>query len=320
MFSLKYQISNPESWHQEMAKQIPIETSGNSFLLQNSFGSGGGQFVALQPGLWIEQLDLTLKEQLSVEILPKQHNDYFSVTFWLTNAQVKQQLQERELQFKYDNVSIVLVSSTIHTAYNLPINEEIKTFMIWMSKEWMLENVVSTKNAGLRQVFERDAPIYYTESLDYKFKYLLDKTDFTHSEKLPLLINTLQLLNCFFRNLEQHSCANLASLHLHNSDLKKLMIVREYINANPLKEISLEFMSTMAGMSLSKFKRLFKEVFRTTPYKYCLKIKLEIAMELLQTNKYSVSEVGFLIGYSNLSQFSKAFKNYHGLLPSDVKS
>lgn len=46
----------------------------------------------------------------------------------------------------------------------------------------MLENVVSTKNAGLRQVFERDAPIYYTESLDYKFKYLLDKTDFTHSE------------------------------------------------------------------------------------------------------------------------------------------
>lgn len=57
MFSLKYQISNPESWHQEMAKQIPIETSGNSFLLQNSFGSGGGQFVALQPGLWIEQLE-----------------------------------------------------------------------------------------------------------------------------------------------------------------------------------------------------------------------------------------------------------------------
>lgn len=117
-----------------MAKQIPIETSGNSFLLTNSFGAGGGQFVALQAGLWIEQLDLTLKEQLSVEILPKQHNDYFSVTFWLTNAQVKQQLQERELQFKYDNVSIVLVSSTIHTAYNLPINEEIKTFMIWMSK------------------------------------------------------------------------------------------------------------------------------------------------------------------------------------------
>ncbi|MDE0535476.1 helix-turn-helix domain-containing protein [Tenacibaculum sp. L6] len=96
------------------------------------------------------------------------------------------------------------------------------------------------------------------------------------------------------------------------------MKVRKVLDTNPEKEILLNDLSGIAGMSLSKFKRLFKQVLGTTPYKYHLKNKMEKAMETLQQGNYSVSETGFLMGYSNLSQFSKAFKNHFGILPSEV--
>lgn len=78
-------------------------------------------------------------------------------------------------------------------------------------------------------------------------------------------------------------------------------------------------LSKIAGMSLSKFKRLFRQIFSTTPYQYHLANKMEKSMKTLKEDSYSISEIGFLMGYSNLSQFSKAFKNHFGVLPSEVK-
>ena len=46
---------------------------------------------------------------------------------------------------------------------------------------------------------------------------------------------------------------------------------------------------------------------------------MERSFELLESKKYSVAEVGFMIGYSNPSHFSKAFRDHFGVLPNEVK-
>lgn len=321
MFKFKYQISTPENWHKDMESQIPIVLKENTFKLKSEFGTGGAQYFELQPGLWIEEMDFNLKDHLDVEVLRKPTNDAFFINFWLTNAQVKQLFSEDEkvLDFKYDNVSVVLLSSATNSFYALPKNQQVKLVMIWMTREWLLENAVGTKNRRFRSLFEGDAPLYLTESLDYRFKYILEQIDFKNSSKLNLLSSTLQLLNFFFKNLEKQNVNNLATLNIHNSDLKRMLYVKEYVHANPLEDNSLDDMAEIAGMSLSKFKRLFKKVFGTTPYKYCMEHKLNLAMEMLKKENYSVSQTGFMIGYSNLSQFSKAFKNKFGQLPSQVR-
>ncbi len=52
-------------------------------------------------------------------------------------------------------------------------------------------------------------------------------------------------------------------------------------------------------------------------YEYYQKNRMHKAKELLETTKYSVSDVGSLLGYQNLSNFSHAFKKEFGQLPKD---
>lgn len=318
MFKFKYQISNPINMQLDMEKQIPVQLKDNSFLLKSDLGKGNSLYHELQPGLWIQYMDFKLKENLEVEVLPKPTNDAFFITFWLTSTNVKQFFKDREFDFTFDNVSVVLLSSATNCFYDIPKNEDVRFFMIWMSREWLLQNAIGEKTPELKTIVNNNDPIYVSENLDYKFKHLLSKLDLVNSKKLNILTHTIQLLNYFFKNLEKQSYNNIATLNIHHRDIKQLMNVKEYIHSSPLEEISLELMAGMANMSLSKFKRLFKKVFGTTPYRYCLNNKMEIARETLQKEDYSVSETGFMIGYSNLSQFSKAFKNHFGYLPSEI--
>lgn len=68
-------------------------------------------------------------------------------------------------------------------------------------------------------------------------------------------------------------------------------------------------------MSDSKIQKLFKHIFGKSIYQYILSIRMEHAKNLLQSGNYSVSEVGFQVGYSNLSHFSKMFYKHYGIKP-----
>jgi len=53
-------------------------------------------------------------------------------------------------------------------------------------------------------------------------------------------------------------------------------------------------------------------------YEYYNRHRLEKARGLLQSGEYSVKEVGLDIGFSNLSNFAKAFKKEFGILPNEM--
>ncbi|MDD4115272.1 MAG: helix-turn-helix transcriptional regulator, partial [Massilibacteroides sp.] len=74
-------------------------------------------------------------------------------------------------------------------------------------------------------------------------------------------------------------------------------------------------LSIEAGMSISKLQKCFPQVFGKSISQYALSEKMNLARQKLDTKKYSVSEVGYQIGYSNLSHFSIAFKNEFGVNP-----
>ena len=123
----------------------------------------------------------------------------------------------------------------------------------------------------------------------------------------------------FFSKLEHRKVDGDRRGDIHPQDMEHLIAVQNMMDSNPLKNFGLDELAQKAHMSVSKFKRLFKEVFGQTPYNHYLRNRLEIAMNMLRDEDYSISEVGHLIGYSNLSHFANAFKKHFGLNPSDVR-
>jgi AraC family transcriptional regulator len=93
---------------------------------------------------------------------------------------------------------------------------------------------------------------------------------------------------------------------------------KNYIDDHFLEKINLETIAREAKLSEYHFIRLFKTVFNTTPYKYIIQKRLKFALELLQ-NHYSISEITLLLGYTDVSAFSNAFKQHFGFSPKYIK-
>lgn len=76
-------------------------------------------------------------------------------------------------------------------------------------------------------------------------------------------------------------------------------------------------------MYLSPFyiSKIFKSETGDAPIRHLINIRLEKAMELLQSGfAGSIQEVAVQVGYEDAYHFSKLFKKRYGIPPSQVKS
>lgn len=69
------------------------------------------------------------------------------------------------------------------------------------------------------------------------------------------------------------------------------------------------------GMSVSAFHTHFKAVTGTTPLQYQKKLRLIEARRLMQSERHSVSEAAFGVGYESPTQFSREYARMFGLPP-----
>lgn len=96
-------------------------------------------------------------------------------------------------------------------------------------------------------------------------------------------------------------------------------IIKE-IEANLHAEINVGDLAKKANMSIYEFRRIFSFVAGISFGEYVRKRKLShSALELYQ-KKMNVTEISKKYGYDSPSSFSRAFKDFHGISPSDVIS
>ncbi|MCF6407294.1 helix-turn-helix transcriptional regulator [Chitinophaga filiformis] len=135
------------------------------------------------------------------------------------------------------------------------------------------------------------------------------------------------LSNDFFYNVVTKDAVNVPS-HLgagkirglyFRSDLNlyKLFSIRKKLMENSHLTIKLPALAKEIGMGQSKMVKLFKQVFNRSISQFAQKARIIKAKNLLSSKKYSVSEVGYMVGYSNMTHFAKAFRKYYKVNPSE---
>lgn len=72
------------------------------------------------------------------------------------------------------------------------------------------------------------------------------------------------------------------------------------------------------GMSERQLQRKLKAVTNKSPIQLISSVRLHRAKELIHLQKYNISEISYLVGFTSPSYFSKCFKNEFGLSPSDL--
>ncbi len=103
------------------------------------------------------------------------------------------------------------------------------------------------------------------------------------------------------------------------SDSRRVLKIKNYINKNYMEEIRLNALADLAGMSSSAFSRFFKLHTGKNLSDYIIEIRLGFASRALVDTSRSISEISFDCGFNNLSNFNRIFKKKKGCSPSEFR-
>ncbi|GCC53449.1 AraC family transcriptional regulator [Chryseotalea sanaruensis] len=92
-------------------------------------------------------------------------------------------------------------------------------------------------------------------------------------------------------------------------------VINKYYKEN----LSVEQLAGLAGFSVSTFKRKFDEAYKCSPKRWIQEKRLNEAKTLLEFSDRSISEIGYEVGFENISHFIQSFKTKFGITPKALK-
>lgn len=94
----------------------------------------------------------------------------------------------------------------------------------------------------------------------------------------------------------------------------------EYIKTHFAEDIDIDKCADECGLSRSRFAHLFSDIMGMPPYKYQLKLRLDVAKELIMHSALTVSEISASVGFSDPLYFSRIFRKYYEMSPSEYRN
>ncbi|WP_346856780.1 AraC family transcriptional regulator [uncultured Draconibacterium sp.] len=201
-----------------------------------------------------------------------------------------------------------------------PPNTTLETVNYTLTKEALLKFLPEAEGI-YDSLFGNQDPVAYHTKLPLELDVLVEdifhfkKRDFG---KTPLVVaRSLELFTLLMKNVKK--LVDKDELNgLHVDDYRRLLKIKDQLLSSFEQRIVVEDLASEFGISVSKLKRDFKALFDTSVYQFYTHAKMDEAYRRLQTGNFSVMEVGYDLGYQNLSKFSQMFKKVKGINPKDV--
>ena len=118
-----------------------------------------------------------------------------------------------------------------------------------------------------------------------------------------------------FDDAHELSSSSFAKVEV-NSDSRRVLKVKEYINAHIGDELRLEQLAALAGMTSTAFSRYFKLHTGKNLSEYIIDIRLGMVARRLVDTSDSISEICWACGFNNLSNFNRLFLKRKGCNPT----
>jgi Transcriptional regulator containing an amidase domain and an AraC-type DNA-binding HTH domain len=119
------------------------------------------------------------------------------------------------------------------------------------------------------------------------------------------------------RNEQDHQRVPLK--HMLGTHQPKLQEVVALMEANLEEPIDLDDLAKFVDLSRRQLERLFQKYLHASPSKYYLKLRLIRARQLLKQTPISIVELSVVCGFVSTPHFSKCYREYFGIPPSDER-
>jgi AraC-like DNA-binding protein len=121
-----------------------------------------------------------------------------------------------------------------------------------------------------------------------------------------------------FDNVRELASSAFAKVEVE-SDSKRILKVKNYIDEHYKDEMSLEQLANLVGMTPTAFSRYFKQRTGKNLSEYIVDIRLGHAARRLVDTTDSVSEICWTTGFNTLSNFNRLFRKRKGCNPTEFR-
>ncbi|MCC6635919.1 MAG: helix-turn-helix transcriptional regulator [Chitinophagaceae bacterium] len=315
MQNFNFTYNNFEELLKQYAKSFNVRIKDKAVILPEQSGKGSICYYQLNNGFQVLVNNFSVFNDITFQH-QKTNEEFFIL-----------RLDEIVTQEEIDDESksaAVLANTSFDWIFYVKKGAQINSIHVLFTKEWLNNFLDGEKKVDyIKKYLSLKLATFNYESLDAEYKRLM-KEVLLCNDKTPLKLLVLQnrimlLVERFFTRMIHKINDNSFEVKVSDDDLKRLVLVEEEL----LKDFSIPppgipKLARMAAMSPSKLKIIFRDIYGLPIYQYFQKHRMNRAKAMLISQKYTVKEVGFELGYTNLSNFAKAFKKSFDQLPSDL--
>jgi AraC-like DNA-binding protein len=329
MIRYSYHLKNYRTWLKGFGSLLKIPVTERKLVIPTETGSGYLFASNISTDISYVIMDFLLNDDL---IFFRKKSANYGLILLFNQAEVsdmfKLTTQQETVFGKSQGVDTIFLSSTnydlefFYSKYSKLTAVSVlfsPTFVKrWIKKDLLIDLMFYT---GQRLKNANKVPI------TFEYRQLL-KEIFETDMQSPIshlvlqnriLLLTEKFLNTFLSKSSPEAGRKKTTRKEKEEDITALKDVEKILRNDQLEKFpSIETLSIAAKMSTTKLKIKFKQVYGMKLYQFYNRHRLEKAKEMLRSGKYSVKEVGYEIGFTNLSNFAKAFKKEFGFLPNEM--
>lgn len=317
--SYSYNQADLKPWLQHFSSQFNVELLDNRFEYPENFATGYAKVHLIEHGFSYRLVNYKLNTDFEFKCQPA--TDFsLIIYFYQINSSDKILFEVGENHIETDGKAyraIVMTNSRLKQKLVLKNGTEVKGLTIQLSEQWLTEKIKMSDPKNYDLLKQNN---FIQDVITAKFqKILADIFNHEDSSMPSLFINSrvLRLLEGFLENLLKRNLVE-PMLNISSKDFESILKIEGLLLENYGEVFpKIEKLARLALMSESKLKKIYKQAFGMGLYEYYQKNRMHKAKELLNSGEYTVSQVGTMLGYHNLSNFSASFKKEFNQLPRD---
>jgi AraC-like DNA-binding protein len=328
VFEFDYTDTNYEQLVHAMADALKVPVHHDQLHFPEAIGTGSLRHIHVPGGLHAYIMDCTMHQDWHIHV-NKSHEEYYTLRFdeLAIPHSLTIGIAEEKVRGKNTNKALAyLTSSRYNWSYEGSADCIYKGVHILFSKRWLAQYFeIERVEEVLSSYIALKAESINIVPLDARYRRWM-KTISHVEDSNPLRLTILQnrmmlLIERFFSSLFEKMSNPAYRLPLTHEDIARVMHIERLLTRNVLQTPpSIQQLAKIAAVSESKLKKDFKTMYSFPIYEYFQKARMHAAQDKLLTGKYSVKEVAMELGYSNLSNFTIAFKKEFNILPSQLLS
>ena len=323
MIEINHTYSLSSDWLKDFAEQLGTELiDGKLLIVPKELATGGFFFTTVAPGLSVVLLDITFNESIYLKRL-KSDNNLFIIHYDFSDEMNLIHIDGVKHKIGYKaNLGLGVFDNAIENVFQPVIGERVFAMRLMVSKELLSTSIINSESENIpkRKIKSDKKTLYFYDHIDSKSKLIMhaikNKSFLDPAFEIYLQGVSLRLLAKFIARY-----SNLSPMlhHISDKEVEALNKSKEYLLNNLFGTFpGVILLAEVAGMSVTKFKSLFKKLFVSTPKYFFLREKMILANELLKSeNFYKISEISRELSYSKVSLFSLVYFQHFGRKPSE---